>query len=229
MPVKRKFTPKYGKSKAFRRKRFFSRMWRTRVTPRKMIANINRTPIRYSREFSFPNLVLSAGTQRVFNSYYFTISQLPNYAEFTPLFDQYRIRTVILKVRLVSPPEANNTPILQQYYPDIACTVDHDDNNTVTDMETLWQYGKCKRGILKPNLWFTYKCHPTAALQLYRTATTTAYAPAKSTMWMDLAQTDMPYYGIKVGVDATSIGSAQSFNMQIEVHCVMVCEFKNAR
>lgn len=205
------------------------RISRRRVGIRKMIPNINRTPIRYTREIIFPNLLIIPTTVNVFNSYYFTISQLNNYTEFTPLFDQYRIRTVIMKFRLIAPPEANNTPVNQQYYPDIACTVDHDDNNTVTSMETLWQYGKCKRGILRPNSWFTYRCHPTAAIQLYRTTTTTAYAPAKSTMWMDLAQTDMPYYGVKVGIDASSIGSNQTFNLQIEVHAIMVADFKSSR
>lgn len=197
--------------------------------PKQYIANINNTPIRYSREFSFPNLVILATNTAVYNSYYFTISQLPNYAEFTPLFDQYRIRTIVMKFRLIAPPEANNTTLTQQYYPDIAVTVDHDDNATVTAIETIWQYGKCKRGILRPNEWFVYKCHPTAALQLYRTAATTAYAPAKNTMWMDLAQNDMPYYGVKTAIDASSIGGGQTANLSIEVHCVMTCEFKSVR
>lgn len=102
MPVKRKYTGmKYGKSKAFCRKRFFSRMWRKRVTPRKMIPSINRTPISYTREIPLNNIVIPLGDNKVFFAAAYTLSNLTNYAEFTALFDQYRIRTIIVKFRLV--------------------------------------------------------------------------------------------------------------------------------
>lgn len=228
MPAKRKYSPKQRRFQRQRRQ-MIGCFAPKRVPMRKQIVSINRAPVSYTREFSYPNLQILTGNINVFNSYYFTLNSLPNYAEFTLLFDQYRIWTMIMKFRLIAPPEANNTITTQQYYPDISCTVDYDDSNVVTCMETIYQYGKCKRGILKPTQWFTYKFHPTVSFQLYRTSTTTAYAPAKSDQWLDLTYTDTPYYGLKVGIDASPIGAVQAATLNVEVHAVMIVEFKNSR
>lgn len=229
MAIKRKYTgAKYGKSKRFRRMRFLRKLWSRPVPPRKAIVNINRNPISYTREIPLNNLNIPIGSNWIGFSNYFTIANLPNLTEFTGLFDQYRIRTVIMKFRLVNPPEGAAVTAPSQFYPDIYVTVDHDDNVTPTSVDSVLQYGKCKRGVLRPNQWFTYKCHPTPALQLYRTATTTAYAPAKSTMWLDLAQTDCPFYGIK-GIISNEASGVVNATLAIECHIVMYVQFKNSR
>lgn len=200
----------------------------TRMGPRKMFTNINKVPISYTREVPYNNLVLASGNNKIFFSYAFSLDGLPNYTEFTPLFDVYRIMTVIAKFRLVQPPEAQNTPATSQFYPDIYATVDHDDSVAPTDVETLLQYGKCKRGILRPNQWFKYKFHPTPAIQLYRTATTTAYAPAKNTMWLDLAATNTPYYALK-GCISNEAAGLTTAGLAVEVHMIYYVQFKNSR
>ena len=129
---------------------------------------------------------------------------------------------------MLQPPEATGTTGNQQYYPDFYMTVDHDDANVPADTDSVRKYGKCKSGILRPNTWFTYKCHPTAAIQLYRTATTTGYAPAPTDVWLDLAQTDVPYYAIKSAIDASAL-TAQSSAWFFEVRAFCVWEFKNTR
>lgn len=193
-----------------------------------MIPSINRSPISYTREIPLNNLTIPIGDNKCFFASSFGVSAIPQIAEFTALFDQYRIRGVIAKFRLVQPPEATNTAATSQFYPDIYVTVDHDDAATPTTVDQILQYGKCKRGILRPNRYFTYRFFPTAALQLYRSATTTAYAPAKNSMWMDLAQTDMPYYGLKGCVSNEAAGVATAA-IAIEYHIVMRVQFKNSR
>lgn len=193
------------------------------------IANICRTPIRYSREVVLANIEHFSTISNVFVAQTFTLANhLTNYTEFTAMFDQYRLRSVVYKVRMMRPPEAASTGANSQYYPDIYVTVDHDDSTVPTSVNEIQQYGKCKSGILKPNYWFKYKCYPTAAMQLYRTATSTAYAPLKNNTWIDCSYTDVPFYGIKVGIDCTSFGAPTS-NQYYEVRCYMTWEFKNSR
>lgn len=228
MPIyKRKRS--YGRRARRVKPRVGRRMFRSRrIVPRKAV-NINRTPVRYSKETSVGNITIPSGTNSTTIAYFFTLAAwLSNYTEFTPLFDQYRLRRVIMKFRLVPPSEANNTPTTLQFYPDIAVTVDHDDANTPTTIDEIKQYGKCKTGVLQPNTWFTYRCYPTASMQLYRTATTTGYAPLKNNQWLDLGYTDIPYYGIKVGVDYSSLGTLAA-NAAVEVRVHMTWEFKSAR
>ena len=79
------------------------------------------------------NVNIPLGSNAVYNAWFFTIgAHLPGYNRFTSLFDQYRLKTVVLKVRMLQPPEASSTTGTQQYYPDIYMTVDHDDSNVPT-------------------------------------------------------------------------------------------------
>lgn len=226
MPFKRKRssrTPRFSSMRRLRRYRP-----KRRVMARKAIASINRAPISYTREIPLNNLTIGTGSNWMAFASAFTVSQLPNLTEFNSLFDCYRIRCIIAKWRLVQPPEAQNTPATSQFYPDIYVTVDHDDATVPTSVDYVLQYGKCKRGLLRPNRWFRYKFYPTAALQLYRTATTTAYAPAKNSMWLDLTQTDTPYYGLK-GIISNEASGLTTANLNIEYHITMVVQFKSSR
>lgn len=202
-------------------------MFRRRI---RRSANMNRAVIKYAREIPVStNLTIPSGSVFSTYGYYFTIDGwLPNYTEFTPLFDQYRLRSVIFKMRLVSPPEANNTPVTLQYYPDVIIAVDHDDATAPTTVDELRQFGKAKCGILKPNSWFKYKCYPTTSMQMYATATTSGYAPARNKQWIDLAYTNVRYYGLKIALDCTSLGSLAN-QLVVEARAYMIWEFKNSR
>lgn len=225
MPVKRKRSLWWYLRRGKKRRTVFRK--RSRVPMRKIVS-INKGAISYTCEIPLNNYLIPLGDNKVFFAQSYAISAIPNYAEFTALFDQYRIRRVIVKFRLIQPPEASNTPATSQFYPDIGVTVDHDDATTPTSVDQILQYGKCKRGILRPNRWFTYRFYPTAALQLYRSVTTTAYAPARNSMWMDLAQVDMPYYALK-GFVSNEAAGVTTAPIGIEVRLVMTAQFKNSR
>lgn len=197
------------------------------IAPRKAVS-INRAPVSYSREFNYGGINIPIGSNQLLQGFQFTLQQLiPNYAEFTSLFDQYRLKKLVFKLRLVRPPEANNTSVNQQYYPDVYCSVDHDDSNAPTTVDQVQQYGKCKTGILKPNYWFKYRCYPTASAAVYR-ALATAYMPIKNNAWLDLAYTDIPYYGIKLAVDVSNV-TVQTDTLSIECRIWSKWEFKNSR
>lgn len=204
------------------------RRYMRRRRPLRRAVNIGRTPIKYVKEQGIEDIPVLVGTSGVTQAYAFTLAgSLTNYTEFTQLFDQYRLKSVMMKIRLVQPPEANNTSSTSQYYPDIVVAVDHDDNTVPSGYDTIQQYGKSKQGILKPDKWFTYKCRPTAAVMLYRTATTTAYGPASYKQWYDCNNIDIPFYGVKLAVKYPwNLQTAQTL---VEVRAVTIWEFKNSR
>lgn len=217
----------YRRRPITRRRRFIRRIRRPRI-PRSL--NINKSVCRYAREIPIStNLTIPSGSTFATYGYYFDLTGwLPNSTEFTVLFDQYRLRSVIFKMRLVSPPEANNTPVTLQYYPDVVISVDHDDATAPTTVDELRQFGKSKCGILKPNSWFKYKCYPTTSIQMYTTPTTSGYAPARNKQWIDLAYPNVRYYGLKIALDCTSLGTLAN-TLVVEARAYMVWEFKNSR
>ena len=61
----------------------------------------------------------------------FQLADMPEYSKFTDIFDQHKIRKVIIRFRLVYDPA--KAPLANQaVYPDMYRTVDHDDNNSLT-------------------------------------------------------------------------------------------------
>lgn len=224
--------PFYRKKRTYRRRpirrrRFIRRIRRPRIS---RALNINKSICRYSREIPVSsNLTIPSGSTFSTYGYYFDLTGwLPNSTEFTVLFDQYRLRSVIFKMRLVSPPEANNTPVTLQYYPDVIVAADHDDVTAPSTVDELRQFGTAKCGILKPNYWFKYKVRPTPLTVMYHNGVTNGYGITRNKQWLDLAYPLVRYYGLKIALDCTSLGTLAN-TLVVEARAYMTWEFKNSR
>lgn len=134
MAIKRRFPRKARPSR--KRVRVAARRAPARRRMR-IPVSINRRPIAYSREIPFNNILIPTGGNKVFFAQTFAANLLPNLTDFTGLFDQYRIRAVTCKFRLIQPPEATNTPATSQFYPDIYLAVDHDDAAVPTAVDDV--------------------------------------------------------------------------------------------
>lgn len=216
-----------------KRRRYRRRLSKYRVTagnPNRPLS-INRAVCAYNREVALSqNITVPSGTNYVTFAYAFAINGwLPNRLEFTELFDQYRLRCVVWRMRMVQPPEATNTPTTLQYYPDAYLTVDHDDANTPADVDEVMQFGKVKSGILYPNKWMKYRCYPTPNMPVFQGGVlTSGYAKVSNKTWMDLASQNVNYYGIKGAIDCRSLGTL-SANLNVEARVRLYWEFKNSR
>lgn len=229
MAYKRKAGSYKRNAKRRRVRRRLSKYRITAGTPNRPLS-INRAVCAYNREVALgTNITVPSGTNAVTFAYSFSLTGwCPNRAEFTELFDQYRLRCVVWKMRLIQPPDATNTPATLQYFPDAYLTVDHDDANTPADVDEVMQYGKVKSGILYPNKWMKYKCYPTPNTPVYQGAVSSGYAKASNKLWIDLASPSINYYGIKGAIDCRSVGTLAA-NLNVEVRCRLYWEFKNAR
>ena len=158
----------------------------------------------------------------------FFLSDMPEYSKFTDIFDQYKIRTVMVRFRLIYDP--TTAPLANQgVYPDIFATADHDDNIGLTAQSQYTAYSKCKTGVLKPYTWFNYKLHPSVAEQVYLNTTLTGYAAGKpGGKFIDSVYVTVPHYGLKFGIFTPGgITPAAAIYYQYQVYYDVL--FKNAR
>lgn len=229
MPPKRKATsgPPRGGKRRFGGRRTFRRNakkgYRMTATPKQTAM------ITIVREIAPIRGTVASGTTQVAGGNYFVMNQIPNWAQYTALFDQYRILRVLMSWRLCGNPDAYAPPNVgtvnqNTFYPDFYAAVDHDDINLVANATEILRKDKVKTALLKPNYWTTYSCRPTPLTQIYDGLTQTGYQIDQSSTgkWLDCAQADIPHYGIKWLVDCgtltggTNLTQAFAFEYKIK-------------
>lgn len=188
----------------------------------------------FKRKFQMSVNQLVQGTTDNFASMFFTLSNintpgtlfsassyaLPNYTEFTNLYDCYRILGV--KVNFIPRHIDTNTPSYASgngsallWY-----SIDTNDGAVPSSLQTLAEYNTSKcRYMYKP---FSIFLTPKSVNQVYESAITNAYE-AKGKRWIDTGDPDVPHYGIKLGVPA-STASTGFFKMDVTVTYYIQCK-----
>lgn len=165
----------------------------------------------------------------------FALSNIVNSTELVSLYDQYKIVSVVARFQLVNNPDATYMPGIttttsssgSNYYPRLWYYRDYDDNSTLT-LDGMREVGKAKCKTLMPNKPISIKLRPAVALQLYRSQTTTGYAPA----WpkkLDCSQPDIPHYGIKWVFDGLGIARRSEDQWIIKVDYLYYIKMHNTR
>ncbi len=144
----------------------------------------------------------------------FALSDLPNYTEFTALFDQYRIEEV--SVRLI-PIVTTCTPAS---YTDslLYSVVDFDDATTAT-VTDLQQYENVR--VSPPTKEVKYRLVPRLAIAAYGGAFTQY---ANTQMWLDVGSPSTYHYGLKLAC-STAGGAVQTW----KIVCNYRVALKNVR
>lgn len=128
----------------------------------------------------------------------FSLSALPNVSEFANLFDQYKITHVQLRFHLDTDPGAQAAASAQ--YPKLYYATDYDDANAPASLDDLRQHARMQCRVLTPNRPIKVNIKPAVTTLVYRGPTTSSYVP-KWRQFIDMAQTDVPHYGLKWGID----------------------------
>jgi hypothetical protein len=145
---------------------------------------------------------------------------MPNYAEITALFDQYRIKNVIVKFIPTSSDTIPNGNISTMIAPYIVTAVDYDDVNNISTPP--FEYIGCKTNSMKSG--FIRKLKPRPAIELFATAVTVGYGVAPKNMWLGCSSSQLPHYGLRTYIQNTS---ASTFSYQVLVTYEIEC--KNTR
>lgn len=177
--------------------------------------------------FSAANTLDMTGTEQPL-SFEFKLSDLYTYSEFTSLFDKYRLDKAVVYIQMISNPDAamntnvTNTYNSNNWYPKMWYINDHDDSAT-TSVAAIKERVGVKCCVMRPNKVKKIVVKPACAVQLYRTATTTGYGP-KYGQFIDMANSDVPHYGLKTVFDTLGIDPAGTYSFRYEWKLYFTCK-----
>jgi len=150
----------------------------------------------------------------------YTFDQLVGYTEFSALFENYRINKIMVTFQLITNPDSNNSTNndpnnsgqLANWFPKLWYTVDHDggSDETLTTMKER-QGVRCK--ILQPNRTISVSFKPMCRTLSYKTATTEGFAPKN--IKLDMADVNVPHYGLLYLVDTNGLDPADTYPFKI--------------
>lgn len=154
----------------------------------------------------------SAGTNP--NAFYVTFGALPNYTEFTSLFDMYRINYVVFKLVPAVTGNDLNPASTTCVLPNIHSAIDYDDSNNPTLATDLMQYSNYK--MTRGHNIHVRGFRPSVCLDADATGST---AP-KWKQWINLAATSAEHRGVKFIIEqADGVTSGQcSYKSYITVY-----------
>jgi len=147
----------------------------------------------------------------------YKFDDLVGYSEFSALFENYRITRITVTFQLINNPDARFTAAsaidqVANWYPKLWYTVDNDggSDETLTTMKER-QGIKCR--ILKPDSTIKVSFKPMCRTLTYKTATTEGFAPRN--IKLDMADTNVPHYGLLYLIDTNGINPDDSYPFKI--------------
>lgn len=163
----------------------------------------------------------------VFVSYAFALADIPNVSSLSAAFDQYRIeeiqfyaRTKNNAVSIFSMASPNNAA------PDPIWVIDRDDNTAPSTLLELQQYDNCQQHAAHESICFVFT--PSITPSVFSGGAFSGYGVQDSgKLWLDVANTGIPHYGLKVGVPALPTSTTLHFDW--EISAVYKVSFQNAR
>ena len=228
------------RSRTFRKRvsrRRFGRSKRGRMNPSykfhrwvTSIAQTNVTGCTYDTGTSIITSTTSLPTSAI--SFAFILDDVPDVGEFTSLFDSYMITGVMLQIKMLNNPDSDYNPgqipaanQLQSnnFYPTIWYSPDHDDNSNIS-LSQIKEYERARHKVLRPNQELNIMLRPTTLTQVYRTSLTTGYSENAKRTWLDIAQGNIPHYGIKIVFDYEGLSPPTPFLYKVNAKLFFGCK-----
>jgi len=217
----------FRRKRTIRKKRTFRRKYRRMRVSR---------PLRSKNIYSFKqnaelaNIFPSATSQSTYFSYIFRFSDLPTVSEFTGLFDQYRI----LGVKITFYPYAVNAFVISNTQqtleiPQLYTVLDYDDATVPTTFTSLDEYKNCK--IFQFRRPYSRYFSPKLLSQSLFTATSGTFGQLSVSPknWVDMANTNVNYYGLKGALVLTNSSVLPNPNAVIRVTATYYFQTKYQR
>lgn len=209
--------------RAYRRKRTYTRRPRRNMNRRKYRGTrrnkMGQKVFMYKRySGAFGSLVLNNITE-TYAGYNFSLSDLPSVADFTNLYDMYKINRVKvtfipMQTQNVSLSSVNNAPGYVRFF----SAIDYNDDTAPTSVNQIREYETCK--------WTTiYKPHVRYLKPRINDSANNYTVPGNP--WISCASPNINYFGLKVAVEA--IDSTVATTMEMPVEVTYYISFKNVR
>lgn len=178
---------------------------------RSKISNLRNDTYKFTRMCNLGDIgpgTNATGTGVLTGAIAFKFDDMPNFNDFTSLFDRYRITHVQLSFYLAYSPDSgvantdvNNTGMAtMSMHPILYLIKDYDDSNVPTSMDVIREHNKVAVFPLSADKITKYNVKPAVNSIVYRSTTSSSYTPAWK-QWIDMVTTDTPHYGVKYGVE----------------------------
>jgi hypothetical protein len=176
----------------------FKRACTSAGAKRRMRKSFSLNVHRFSR-FSTAGTINMTGTEQPL-SFSFALSDILKASEFTTLFDKYHLDKAVVFIQMINNPNAYYKPNEiasnpNNFYPKMWYIRDHDDSSTTT-IAALKERVSVKCVVMQPDKVVKICVKPEVAMQVYKTLTTTGYAP-KYGQFIDMTYNTVPHYGLK--------------------------------
>lgn len=204
----------------FRKKTFRKKpMYRKKST--KMVKSVQSNVHSFRQTAASLNLQGNAAYAPYLAASSFPLAGVAQVASFQALFDQYKISHIQLRFMLRVDPSAQTAATAT--YPRLYYARDYNDLNLPASLNELREYSKCKIVHLKPDRTTVVNLKPAVLQEMYKSAVTTGYSP-KWKQWISMADTTVPHYGLKWGVDLFT-----NTNYWLDVETVYWFQCKNVK
>lgn len=186
---------KRGRKRTFRRRPF--RRFRSRG---KRISNqvVRLTRVTYKlwdeTNAAWTDKLQATAASSVYKGFTFHLSDLPDFAEFTALFDQYQISGIRLTFHRFQNVSLTGTANSDSILPLTYITTDYDDVGVITE-DAMCQYDKVK--VYTSGRTFKMFIRPKTLTPIYESAIATSYGNPKSAPWVSTADPDVDYFGLR--------------------------------
>lgn len=177
------------------------RKYRRRTAPKKtrMARAVNvKNDTYFFKRMAYKTTITGDVTRTAKGSMTFQLADLPGNADFTNLFDYYKITGVKLKFQLSLDPSA--ATYQNSLRPRMFYCVDNDDAANPFDTDELRQRGKTREWLLNPNKPLSIFLRPKYLnLVSYQTIQNGYQIAAQK--WLDLGIPAVPHYGLKYVIE----------------------------
>jgi len=192
---------------------------------RKMQIQRFRRPLQplhqFTREVQY-SLTNGAATNPFFFVMLYSLNELPNYTEFTDLFDQYRIQFVKVSFRLEQDPSAQSAAA--SVYPTLTTFNDFNDVTTPTSVNEFRERISKKITTLHPGKEVVRTIRPAITDELLKVPGGAAVTAPKWKMWLPTASPDIQYIGMKWLIENWT-----NTNYTITCRAKYYCQFKHVQ
>lgn len=213
-----------------RRARLVPRRRRRNMRLRRgMIGRRIAQPVQYfKRSVYLSGNIVTSVTSDTFTNQFFALSSVPNYTEFTNLYDQYKINAV--KVTLI--PRGNTAEItassgastvFQGQSVGVFSVIDYDDTAVLANINEACQYQNMK--MTRATQQHSRYLKPRFNLLSVTNQGTGATGASQNTRgWLDCDYINVPHYGVKWALQQNV-----NYNLTYDVKIDYYLAFKNVR
>lgn len=216
---------KFVRKNTYNRNRGRQRMMKRQMLKPKIGGQL-RQPVHYFTRFqNYGTIQALNATTITFGVVFFELANVPGFAEFTAMYDFFKINAV--SVRFIPQSNVNlynDTGQVQvvasQFYNRIVTVVDYNDRTVPTSLNDLRQYGNCKVGT--NNRVHKRFFHPKPTLAVDEdSGSGTSYGLAQmgKIPWIATGSDQAEWYGIKYGIEhANPGGTVDLYKVEVKLY-----------